>query len=50
VYSSPNYADDWDGRGTEGPFAGDLPAGTYFYTIKLSDATEEQVGYITLWR
>jgi gliding motility-associated-like protein len=50
VYSSSNYADDWDGRGTEGPFAGDLPAGTYFYTIKLSDATEEQVGYITLWR
>jgi gliding motility-associated-like protein len=50
VYSSSNYSDDWDGRGTEGPFAGDLPAGTYFYTIKLSDATEEQVGYITLWR
>ncbi len=50
VYSSANYANDWDGRGTEGPFAGDLPAGTYFYTIKLSDSTEEQVGYITLWR
>ena len=50
VYSSSNYENDWDGRGTEGPFAGDLPAGTYFYTIKLSDSTEEQVGYITLWR
>lgn len=48
VYASNNYKNDWDGRSSEGAFTGDLPAGTYYYIIKVDG--EEKVGYITLWR
>lgn len=34
VYSKKNYTNEWHGQTNEG---GDLPTGTYFYSIELSD-------------
>jgi gliding motility-associated-like protein len=50
VYQSENYANDWDGKSTEGAFTGDLPAGTYYYIITVEGVSKENVGFITLWR
>ena len=50
VYQSENYANDWDGKSTEGAFTGDLPAGTYYYIITVDGMSKENVGFITLWR
>ena len=33
VYKKDHYENDWDGKGTSGDY---LPAGTYFYLVKLN--------------
>jgi gliding motility-associated-like protein len=48
VYTSSDYANDWDGTSNTGSSTGELPVGTYFYLVKIG--TEERSGYITLWR
>jgi gliding motility-associated-like protein len=50
VYGNANYQNDWNGTGNTAGANGDLPSGTYFYRIKISDESSERVGYITLWR
>ncbi|OIN56866.1 gliding motility-associated C-terminal domain-containing protein [Arsenicibacter rosenii] len=46
VYTSDDYQNDWDGRGTTGQ---NLPDGTYFYTVKLSDG-RKVTHYLTISR
>jgi gliding motility-associated-like protein len=50
VYKSSAYANDWNGRCTEGLFLGqDLPVGTYYYIIVI-DNEDKRVGFITINR
>ena len=46
VFESNNYENNWNGTSDQG----DLPAGTYFYIVRVSQPAVEQNGYITLWR
>ena len=46
VYSAAPYRNDW-----EGTYQGqDLPAGTYFYLLQLSEGGEPLQGFITIFR
>ncbi len=50
VYKSADYQNDWDGRCTEGIFAGEqVTNGTYYYVVVI-DGTEKRAGYITINR
>jgi gliding motility-associated-like protein len=50
IYRSKSYENDWAGKTTEGIHIGDdVPAGTYYYTIKI-DGKDKRVGYITITR
>lgn len=46
VYTSDDYQNDWDGRNTTGQ---NLPDGTYFYVVKLSDG-RKVTHYLTISR
>ncbi|MDA9555721.1 gliding motility-associated C-terminal domain-containing protein, partial [Pelobium sp.] len=49
VYKSSNYANDWDGKCTEGVYLGqDLPPSTYYYVVTYNGS--KYVGYLTLNR
>ena len=51
VYQSVDYQNDWNGVATEGIVIGDqLPDGTYWIIVKLSDGSSEIVRYITIKR
>lgn len=45
VYSQDNYVNQWHGQTDNGK---QLPAGTYYYVIKLKDGSEAITGYIYL--
>ena len=52
VYLEENYLNTWNGKINSGlQIAGeDLPAGTYYYIIKIEDEEKTRTGFITLWR
>lgn len=52
VYKSDDYKNDWNGKNNAGltVAGGDLPAGTYYYIIKISDEDKSRTGFVTLWR
>jgi gliding motility-associated-like protein len=55
VYKSPDYKNDWDGRGTGNFLGQELPTGTYYCIYKAIDMTTKNVvskgiKYITLRR
>ncbi|WP_143310584.1 gliding motility-associated C-terminal domain-containing protein [Chitinophaga vietnamensis] len=56
VYENADYQNDWDGRCNRGLRIGDqLPDGTYYYVITISDRTQSNkiqrfVGFLTLMR
>jgi gliding motility-associated-like protein len=47
VYVSSDYANDWDGTNLDG---NDLPVGTYFYVVKLTNEKLSYTNSLTLWR
>lgn len=50
IYKSADYQNDWDGKCTEGIFAGELvPNGTYYYIVVI-EGSEKRAGYITINR
>ncbi len=53
VYKNDNYENDWDGTSNSGLQAGNkgqgLPAGTYFYVVKLENGNQH-VRYMTITR
>ncbi|MFM2146748.1 MAG: hypothetical protein RL732_1584 [Bacteroidota bacterium] len=55
VYKNGNYNNEWDGKGTGNFLGKDLPNGTYFYLVEISDRTggsgrEVRKGSLTLKR
>ena len=46
VYEIRNYQNDWEGTHNRSP----LPAGTYFYILKLSEDADPIQGFITIFR
>jgi gliding motility-associated-like protein len=48
VYGSPEYKDDWDGRGAAGSILGnDLPDGTYYYIVIATNKTTGKISRFT---
>jgi hypothetical protein len=48
VYGSPEYKDDWDGRGVAGSIIGnDLPDGTYYYIVIATNKTTGKISRLT---
>jgi gliding motility-associated-like protein len=37
VYTSSNYNNEWDGKGTKNFIGQDLPDGGYYYTLRATD-------------
>jgi large repetitive protein len=51
VYKQSVYANDWDGTANIGFTIGkELPAGTYFYVVKIDEADKAYTGYVYLNR
>jgi gliding motility-associated-like protein len=52
VYKSNDYQNNWDGKSNAGFFVigEELPAGTYYYIIQVSDEEKARTGFVTLWR
>lgn len=52
VYKNDDYKNDWGGKNNTGlkVVEEDLPAGTYYYIIKISDEDKSRTGFVTLWR
>lgn len=52
VYTIDKYNNDWSGKCNTGLLAADteLPSGTYYYIIKISDEDNTRTGFLTLWR
>ena len=51
VYENNNYKNNWDGKANKASLANNvLPAGTYFYIIKLSNPDRQLNGYVYINR
>jgi gliding motility-associated-like protein len=54
VYANPIYDNEWDGKGVTNFIGSDLPEGTYFYVVEITEQAtrkkEFRRGYITLKR
>jgi gliding motility-associated-like protein len=51
VYENGDYQNDWDGKSNVGSSIGsDLPTGTYFYVVEISDISEKVSGYVFIKR
>jgi len=51
VYSSDNYQNNWDGKSNAGGKVGsELPTGTYYYVLEVSDMRKKINGYVFIKR
>ncbi|MFC2152545.1 Ig-like domain-containing protein, partial [Bacteroidota bacterium] len=51
VYSNDNYQNDWDGKSNVGSSVGsELPTGTYYFVLEISDTREKKNGYVFIKR
>ena len=54
VYVNANYNNEWDGKGVGNFLGNDLPDGTYFYFVEITETVtgqkEIRKGYLTLKR